>query len=100
MKRFDDRVLELTARIPEGKVATYRDLARALHTTAYRAVGQALRRNEHPIEIPCHRVVRSDGRVGGYAGKQESAKKVALLRGEGIPIRKGRIDLARYGHRF
>ena len=100
MKRFEERVLDLVKGIPPGRVATYRDLARALGTEAYQAVGQALGRNTRPIEIPCHRVVRSDGRVGGYAGRGDSRKKSAVLRGEGVRISQGRVDLKRHGFRF
>ncbi len=78
---FQKRVLALTARIPKGKIATYGELARCLKSSP-RAVGQALGRNLHPVKVPCHRVVRSDGNLGGYSGGVE--RKVELLRKEGI----------------
>ena len=93
---FDQRVLALIQTIPAGKVATYRQVARLLGTKGYQAVGQALRRNAHPITIPCHRVVRADGRVGGYAGCFDG-RKARLLRQEGVRIRDGRINLQVYG---
>lgn len=93
---FQERVLEEAKKIPRGKVTTYGEISRALKVSSPRAVGQALRRNKHPITIPCHRVVCSDGRVGGYAGEKESKKKVELLRREGIEIRKGKIDLEKF----
>lgn len=65
---FVRAVLTLTARIPYGEVRTYKWLAAQLgQPGATRAVGNALRRNPVPILIPCHRVVRSDGHLGGYA---------------------------------
>ncbi|HUG96330.1 MAG TPA: MGMT family protein [Nitrososphaera sp.] len=76
-------VYEILARIPEGRVTTYGDIARALgHPTASRAVGRILNKNPNPVVVPCHRVVMSDGNIGGYAfGK---AKKKELLKKEGV----------------
>jgi O-6-methylguanine DNA methyltransferase len=93
------RVLELTSLIPEGRVTTYAELARAAgRPRAWRAVGNLLSRNPRPLRIPCHRVVRSDGRVGGYSlGKR---RKVELLRKEGVEVRGGRVDLRRFMFRF
>ena len=89
MKRFDERVWELARRIPRGKVSTYRILARQLGTRAYRAVGNALNRNPYWPRVPCHRIVRSSGEVGGFASG--TPKKIALLRKEGVEITDGRI---------
>ena len=87
---FSSRVLELTKQIPKGRVSTYCDIARALgKPKASRAVGNALNKNPHLVEVPCHRVVRSDGFVGGYAAG--TRKKIALLESEGIKIISGRI---------
>ena len=77
--------------VSSGKVTTYGALAaRAGHPGAARAVGQIMNRNPHPIRVPCHRVVMSDGRVGGYARGVRA--KIQLLRREGITIRSGRIQ--------
>jgi len=85
-KKFTDfqiKVLEETCRIPRGKVATYQDIARRIgYPRAYRAVGTALRKNPHPIVIPCHRVIKLDGTPGQYAGG-DSKRKISLLRKEG-----------------
>ena len=97
--KFSERVLEIAGRIPRGRVSTYREIARALNTRAYRAVGQALKRNPHAPVIPCHRVIKSDGSLGGYRGN-ETSKKLRLLKKEGIKIRKGKIDLEKYLYRF
>lgn len=65
---FQRRVLETTARIPFGEVRSYAWVARQIgHPRAVRAVGTALGRNPVPLLVPCHRVLRSDGAVGGYA---------------------------------
>ena len=57
-------------KIPEGEVRTYKEVAAAIgKPNSARAVANACGKNPRPIEIPCHRVIRSDGRLGGYSGK-------------------------------
>ena len=87
---FGRKVLELTGRIPPGRVTTYGEIARALGDAgSSRAVGNALHRNPRPVETPCHRVVKSDGTLGGYSrGIHEKTK---LLQSEGILIKDNRI---------
>ncbi len=66
---FDRKVLEATARIPAGRVKTYTDVAKAAgNALASRAAGNALHKNPVAIVVPCHRVLRSDGSLGGYGG--------------------------------
>jgi methylated-DNA-[protein]-cysteine S-methyltransferase len=88
---FNQKVWALTARIPKGKVSTYAAIARKLGTKAYRAVGNALNRNPYHPVVPCHRVVGSDGSLTGFAGGL--AKKLRILRQEGVPFRNGRVDV-------
>ena len=83
--QFNEKVLKLTKRIPKGRVTTYKIIAEKLNTHAYRAVGTALHNNKRPIIIPCHRVVNSDGFIGGYA--KGINKKIKLLKKEGIKIK-------------
>jgi methylated-DNA-[protein]-cysteine S-methyltransferase len=85
-KPISDRdVYDLLLKIPPGKVSTYGDLARALgNPSASRMVGRILGRNPNPIKVPCHRIVMSDGRVGGYA--YGIAKKRQLLENEGVSL--------------
>lgn len=79
---FYRRVLQATATIPYGRVATYREVAtKAGNSRASRAAGGALGSNPIPIVVPCHRVVRTGGDLGGYGGGIE--RKIALLRLEG-----------------
>src|SRR3989344_5618681 len=89
---FDEKVWALCRRIPRGKVTTYKEIALALGTKAYRRVGQALKRNPDAPHAPCHRVVASDGSLGGYCGKMNSWKKIALLRKEGVEVGEGKIE--------
>jgi O-6-methylguanine DNA methyltransferase len=99
MMSFSERVLELTKKIPKCKVTTYSEIARALgNPKASRAVGNALNRNTRPDIIPCYKVVRCDGSVGGYASG--SKEKIRRLEKDGIEIRNGKVDLKRYMHRF
>jgi methylated-DNA-[protein]-cysteine S-methyltransferase len=93
---FEKRVLALTKKIPRGKVTTYKIIAKKLNTKAYRAVGAALRKNKTPLIIPCHRVVNSDGTVGGYKGKKHSTEKIRLLNKERIIIKNNKINLKKY----
>jgi methylated-DNA-[protein]-cysteine S-methyltransferase len=79
---FSRRILSATARIPFGSVATYREVAiKAGNPKATRAAGNALGSNPIPIVVPCHRVVRTGGGLGGSTGGVD--RKVALLRLEG-----------------
>jgi methylated-DNA-[protein]-cysteine S-methyltransferase len=88
---FKESVLNLCKRIPKGKVSTYKEIAKALNTKAYRAVGNALKHNKNAPIIPCHRVISSDGSLGGYQGKLNSKKKIDMLKKEGIIVEKGKI---------
>ena len=77
---FQRSVYAETARISAGERRTYEDIAEALENPgASRAVGQALGRNPVPLVVPCHRVVRSDGTLGGFAGSDDSSLKRRLL---------------------
>lgn len=92
--RFEEKVWELMKRIPRGKVTTYALIARKLNTKAYRAVGNACRKNPYAPRVPCHRVVRSDGTVGGFGGKTSGKtveRKIRLLRKENVEVKNGRI---------
>jgi len=78
---FQEKVYNVVRKIPRGKVLTYKEVAlRAGSPKAARAVGSILKKNYNP-EIPCHRVIRSDGIVGEY--NRGRAKKLALLKKEG-----------------
>ena len=96
---FRQKVWALTAQIPVGRVATYRQIALALNGHAYRAVGQALHNNPYAPAIPCHRVVASNGRLTGYA--HGLAEKARLLTKEGVPCSNSKVvNLATHLHHF
>lgn len=80
---------ELLQKVPKGKVTTYKILAQKLGTKAYRLIGQFMKNNPHVIEWPCHRVVRSDGSLGGYA--YGLPKKIELLEEEGVRVKDNKV---------
>lgn len=88
LTEFQRRVYRVVISIPRGNTLSYREVAeRAGYHWAARAVGGAMRRNPFPVIIPCHRVIRSDGRPGGYSGPR--GMKERLLRLEGALPSKG-----------
>jgi methylated-DNA-[protein]-cysteine S-methyltransferase len=98
-KSFDERCYDLLLQIPKGKVTTYREIAHALGTKAYRAVGQAMNRNPNLVTVPCHRVVKSNGYLGGYASGK--SRKLELLKQEGVDVSEnGHIDLSKFLYSF
>lgn len=90
---FQQAVLRAASRIPRGKVATYGELADGLgRPGAARAVGNALAANPFPLIVPCHRVIRSDGTIGGFTGGEDIKRR--LLELEGVAFdRAGRINV-------
>jgi O-6-methylguanine DNA methyltransferase len=79
---FKNKVLEIVKKIPKGKTLTYKEVAiLAGSPKAWRAVGNILNRNKN-LKIPCHRVIKSDGSIGGY--NRGVKIKIALLKKEGL----------------
>ncbi len=97
---FYDECYAFLSKVPKGKVTTYKALAQALNSEAYRAVGTAMKTNPNPIKIPCHRVILSSGKIGNYSVKGGVNKKISLLKQEGVETIKGKIDLYRFQHKF
>jgi len=69
-----------------------------MKTKAYRAVGNAMNKNPYAPEVPCHRVIKSNGFVGGFASGPK--KKIQMLKKEGIEIKNNKIDLKKYLYKF
>lgn len=87
---FQERAYNITKNIPRGKALSYKKVAElAGKPRAWRAVGNALNKNTDFRLIPCHRVIKSDGSIGGY--RKGLRKKIALLKKEGIIIKDGKI---------
>jgi O-6-methylguanine DNA methyltransferase len=96
---FEQSVLRKTLQIPRGEVRPYGWVAREIgRPAAVRAVGTALANNPIPYFIPCHRVVRTDGKIGNYGGGGPEAKR-AILTLEGVRLKKLE-EMARAGYRY
>ena len=84
---FQIKVWKYLLKIPKGKVMTYKEVARAIKSPySARAVGNAVGKNPNAPKIPCHRVIKSDGSLGGYSGKGGVKTKRKLLKNEGITL--------------
>ena len=88
-KTFNEKCYALLRKVPRGRVITYKEIANALGTKAYRAVGNAMNKNPYIGDIPCHRVVNSNGGLGGYALGIKA--KIEMLKQEGILIKDEKI---------
>jgi methylated-DNA-[protein]-cysteine S-methyltransferase len=124
-KSFYEKCYSVLRKVPKGKITTYKAIAHQLHSKAYRAVGTAMNKNPYGYStvsseavrnrrsgfrgdskrtsgfflVPCHRVVNSDGNVGGFFSGTH--KKIAMLKKEGITVVNGEIvDFEKYLHRF
>ncbi|MBS3138249.1 MGMT family protein [Candidatus Woesearchaeota archaeon] len=90
---FNEKVYAACKSIPKGQISTYKEIAHAINTKAYRAVGNALNKNpfgfSYDGDVPCHRVVQSNGKVGGFA--HGTKKKIELLEKEEIKIKNNKI---------
>lgn len=95
-----ERVYEKLKEVPPGMVVSYAELARAAGMPrGSRAVGRIMSRNPYPGVIPCHRVIMSDGRLGGY-GYGGSQIKAHMLQNEGVPVEGERVRDHSYMYHF
>ena len=87
--KFQIKVWNYLKKIPKGEVRTYLQVAKAIgKPKAHRAVANAVGKNPYPTKIPCHRVIRSDGGLGGYSGSGGIKTKKKLLKNEGFLPKK------------
>ena len=85
--KFQVKVWRYLKKIPVGSTKTYSQVAKAIGTPlAVRAVGNAIAKNPYPPQIPCHRIIRSNGSLGGYSAKGGLKTKKKLLKKEGIIV--------------
>lgn len=88
---FREKVYQVVKQIPKGKTLNYKEVTKlAGYPLAWRAVGNALNKNKN-LKIPCHRVIRSDRKIGGY--NRGVKRKISLLLKENIVIKKGKVVL-------
>ena len=87
---LDQMVYKKLVQVPKGKVTTYGELAKAVGLkNGQRAIGRIMNKNPYPVIIPCHRVVNSNGKIGGYAYGDDVKNK--MLTKEGIELRNSKI---------
>ena len=87
---FQKIVYAAARKIPKGKVSTYLEIAKAIRKPkSARAVGNALNKNPFAPKVPCHRVVKSTGEVGGFASGCKN--KIAILKKEGVQVKQGKV---------
>jgi methylated-DNA-[protein]-cysteine S-methyltransferase len=98
MPPFYEKCYAVLKKVPKGKVTTYREIARALNSKAYRAVGSAMNKNPYAPIVPCHRCINSNGNVGGFFSGTNS--KIKLLKSEGVEIVNNKIDLNKYFYKL
>jgi len=85
--KFQLKVWSYLKKIPKGSVITYSQVAKSIgKPLAVRAVANAIGKNPYAPKIPCHRVIRSDGSLGGYSGKGGVKRKKFLLQKEGVSL--------------
>ena len=88
--KFENKVYEICRKIPKGKVSTYKLISEKLGIRAYRAVGNALNKNPYTHKkVPCHRIVNSNGLIGGFAAGVNNKKRI--LEKEGIEVKNNKI---------
>lgn len=90
------KIYEKLKQIPKSNVITYKELANACNSKAYRAVGSFMKHNKDLKNIPCYKVVKSNGDVGNYSGKGGVKQKIKLLENDGIKVINGKVDLNEY----
>jgi len=97
---LDEKVYKKLLQVPKGKITTYGELAKAVGLqNGQRAIGKIMNKNPYPVIIPCHRVVSSNGTIGGYAFGQDV--KTNMLIKEGIKIHNRKIlDFGKIIYRF
>ena len=89
--KLEEKIYQKLLQVPSGYVTTYGELAKAINLKhGQRAVGQIMKHNPFPVIVPCHRVVKSDGSVGGYAYGKE--RKKHMLSKEGLKISNDKIS--------
>ncbi len=86
---FNEKCWNILRKVPKGKVTTYGEIARSLNSKAYRAVGNAMNKNPFAPEVPCHRVVSSNGTIGGFA--HGTKRKIEMLKEEGVIVKNNKI---------
>jgi methylated-DNA-[protein]-cysteine S-methyltransferase len=97
--KLEDKVYKKLLEVPLGMVTTYGELAKAVGLqNGQRAIGRIMNKNPYPVIVPCHRVIKSDGKIGGYAWGEKI--KTNMLSREGVKIKNGKIIDLKMIYRF
>lgn len=96
---LEEKVYKKLLEVPKGHVTTYGESAKAVGLrNGQRVIGRIMNKNPYPVIVPCHRVIMSSGKLGGYAWGEEV--KTNMLAKEGVKIRNGKISDPEIIHRF
>ncbi len=96
---LEEKVYRKLMEVPKGRVTTYAELAKAVGLkNGQRVIGRIMNKNPYPVIIPCHRVILSSGKVGGYAWGDNV--KTNMLSKEGVKIKDGKILNSKIIYRF
>ncbi len=97
--KLEEKVYKKLLEVPPGMVTTYRELAKAVGIkNGQRVIGRIMNKNPYPVIVPCHRVIKSDGKIGGYAWGEKI--KISMLSKEGVKIKNGKIVDLKMIYRF
>ena len=97
--KLEERVYKKLLEVPPGMVTTYGELAKAVGLkNGQRAIGRIMNKNPYPVIVPCHRVIKSNGQIGGYAWGEKI--KTNMLSKEGMKIKNGKITDLEMIYRF
>src|SRR3989344_6789698 len=95
-----NKIYQKLKQVPRGKVITYKELAKAVNSSAYRHVGRCMAENKDTKHIPCYKVVKSNGEIGEYSARGGRKTKIKLLKKDGIKVVNEKVDLKKCGWRF
>lgn len=97
--KLEEKVYKKLLEVPPGMVTTYGELSKAVGIkNGQRVIGRIMNKNPYPVIVPCHRVIKSDGKIGGYAWGEKI--KISMLSKEGIKIKNGKIVDLKMIYRF
>jgi methylated-DNA-[protein]-cysteine S-methyltransferase len=97
--KLEEKVYKKLLEVPPGMVTTYGELSKAVGIkNGQRVIGRIMNKNPYPVIVPCHRVIKSDGKIGGYAWGEKI--KISMLSKEGVKIKNGKIVDLKMIYRF
>ena len=97
--KLEEKVYKKLLKVPRGMVTTYGELSKAVGIkNGQRVIGRIMNKNPYPVIVPCHRVIKSDGKIGEYAWGEKI--KISMLSKEGVKIKNGKIVDLKMIYRF